>query len=43
MLLCHGDPIAEPVVSYGLFVMNPEAEIHTAFAEFRAGKYGHVE
>ncbi len=43
MLLCHGDPIAEPVVSYGPFVMNTEAEIHTAFAEFRAGKYGHVE
>ena len=43
LLLCHGDPIAEPVVSYGPFVMNSEAEIHTAFAEFRAGKYGHVE
>ena len=43
MLLCHGNPIAEPVVSYGPFVMNTEAEIHTAFAEFRAGKYGHVE
>ena len=43
MLLCHGDPIAEPVVSYGPFVMTAKAEIHTAFAEFRAGKYGHVE
>ena len=43
MLLCHGDPIAEPVVSYGPFVMNTEAEMYTAFAEFRAGKYGHVE
>ena len=42
-LFCHGDPIAEPVVSYGPFVMNTEAEIHTAFAEYRAGKYGHVE
>lgn len=43
VILCHGDPIAEPVVSHGPFVMNTEEEIHTAFAEFRAGKYGHVE
>ena len=43
VLLCHGDPIDEPVVAYGPFVMNTEEEIHTAFAEFRAGKYGHVE
>lgn len=43
VLLCHGDPIAEPVVAYGPFVMNTEAEVHTAFAEYRAGKYGHVE
>jgi len=42
-ILCHGAPIDEPVVAYGPFVMNTEEEIHTAFAEFRAGKYGHVE
>ncbi|MDG1382024.1 MAG: pirin family protein [Flavobacteriales bacterium] len=43
LLICHGEPIDEPVVSYGPFVMNTEEEIRTAFHEFRSGKYGHVE
>jgi len=42
LLLCHGAPIAEPVVAHGPFVMNTEEEIATAFAEFRSGKYGMV-
>ena len=43
LLVCHGEPIDEPVVSYGPFVMNTEEEIRTAFQEFRSGQYGHVE
>jgi redox-sensitive bicupin YhaK (pirin superfamily) len=30
--------IAEPVVSYGPFVMNTEREIHEAIADYRAGR-----
>ena len=40
VLLCHGDVIDEPVVAYGPFVMNTEAEIHEAYAEYREGKFG---
>lgn len=42
LILCHGEPIDEPVVSYGPFVMNTEEEIRTAYSEYRAGKYGTV-
>jgi redox-sensitive bicupin YhaK (pirin superfamily) len=40
VLFGHGDPIHEPVVSSGPFVMNTEAEISQAIADFRAGKMG---
>ena len=43
VILCHGDPIDEPVVSYGPFVMNTEEEIRTAYSEYRAGQYGTVD
>ena len=43
LLLCHGAPLEEPVVAYGPFVMNTEEEIRTAFAEYRSGKFGHVD
>lgn len=43
LLLCHGTPIDEPVVSYGPFVMNTEEEIRTAFAQYRRGEFGHVD
>jgi quercetin 2,3-dioxygenase len=34
-------PIDEPVVGQGLFVMNTEAEIAQAFADYRSGRMGH--
>lgn len=39
LLFGHADPLNEPVVSYGPFVMNTEEEIRTAFADYRAGKF----
>lgn len=37
-----GEPIAEPIVGYGPFVMNSEAEIHQAIDDYNRGRFGRV-
>jgi quercetin 2,3-dioxygenase len=41
-LVLSGEPIAEPIVGYGPFVMNSRQEIETAMQDFRTGKFGHM-
>ena len=40
LLFGHADPIGEPVVAHGPFVMNSPREIHEAIRDYQAGKFG---
>ena len=40
VIVLGGEPIREPVVHYGPFVMNTEDEIRQALLDFRSGKMG---
>ena len=42
MLVMTGEPIDEPVVGYGPFVMNTEREIREAISDYQAGAMGEI-
>ena len=42
LLVLTGEPIDEPIVGYGPFVMNSETEIRQAIDDFNKGEFGKI-
>lgn len=43
VLVMSGEPLNEPIVAYGPFVMNSKQEVLQAFDDVNQGRFGHLE